>query len=138
MCSFTKAEADEAELNPPDVFPDGGMTDAQDRAELLDPWPRHAPSYVEAVTPADRVTLLLLANMRAIDAELLRESNPEAAYAKAQAGVADGYRAELLERDVAGAIRRARAATLERIAEDEENSPSTRWTARRQLEELRP
>jgi hypothetical protein len=121
MCSFTKDEADEGEREP-----------------LLDPWPRNAPSYVEAVTPADRVTLLILGNMRAINAELLRESNPQAAYAKAQAGVAEEYRRELLERDVCGAIRRARAATLSRIAEDEENSPSTRWTARRQLEELRP
>jgi hypothetical protein len=147
MCSFTNVEAEEAERDP-NVFPDGGMTDAQDREELLarkplhlrgpDPWPKNAPLYVEAVNPADRLTLLLLGMMRATNRELAAATNPDASYAKAQAAVAEGYRLELLERDVAGAIWRARSATLSRIAADEENSPSTRWTARKQLEELRP
>jgi hypothetical protein len=122
MCSFTKAEAEEAE-----------------RAPLLDPWPRNAPSYLEAVNQEDRVALLLLGLMREKLAELARAPLvADTAYARAQVAVAEGYRLDLLQRDVCGAVRRARAATLARIADDEENSPSTRWTARRELEELRP
>lgn len=110
--TFTPAEADEADALT--------FRRAEPLPAPLDPFPP-APSDVWAADQTDRVTMFMLSSMRAINAQLASRHarHYPASYLKSEAREAESYRLDLLKRDVAGAVRRARVAQVEAVATEQ-------------------